>query len=42
MLKCKIDDYLVQWKNNPARLPHIIKEARQIDKTFSIEQFAKS
>lgn len=42
MLRRKIDDYLIQWKNNPDRLPLIIKGARQIGKTFSIENFAKS
>lgn len=42
MLKRKIDDYLIQWKNNPDRLPLIIKGARQIGKTFSIENFARS
>lgn len=42
MLKRKIDEYLTQWKNNPEKLPLIIKGARQIGKTFSIEQFAKS
>lgn len=42
MLKRKIDDFLLQWKNNPDRLPLIIKGARQIGKTFSIEQFAKN
>lgn len=42
MLKRKIDDFLIQWKNNPDRLPLIIKGARQIGKTFSIEQFAKN
>lgn len=42
MLRRKIDDYLIQWKNNPDRLPLIIKGARQIGKTFSIENFARS
>ena len=42
MLKRKIDQYLIQWKNNPDRLPLIIKGARQIGKTFSIEHFAKN
>ncbi len=41
-LKRKIDDYLVQWKANPERKPLIIKGARQIGKTYSIEKFAKS
>lgn len=42
LLKRKIDDYLVEWKKNPNRLPLIVKGARQIGKTFSIEQFAKN
>ena len=40
LLKRKIDAYLVDWKNNPDRKPLIIKGARQIGKTRSIEQFA--
>lgn len=42
LLKRKIDDFLLQWKNTPDRLPLIVKGARQIGKTASIEQFAKS
>lgn len=41
-LKRKIDEFLIEWKQNPERLPLIIKGARQIGKTFSIENFAKS
>lgn len=40
LLKRKIDAYLVAWKNNPERKPLIIKGARQIGKTRSIEWFA--
>lgn len=40
LLKRKIDDYLTGWKNNPDRKPLIIKGARQIGKTRSIEWFA--
>lgn len=36
-----MDDYLVEWKNNKDRLPLIVKGARQIGKTDSIENFAK-
>ena len=25
MLRRKVDDYLIQWKNNPDRLPLVIK-----------------
>ena len=35
-LKRKIDEFLVQWKNNKDRLPLIVKGARQIGKTESI------
>lgn len=39
LLKRKIDAYLVAWKSNPDRKPLIVKGARQIGKTRSIEQF---
>lgn len=42
MLRRKIDDHLLQWKNNPDRMPLVIKGARQIGKTFSIRNFAKN
>ena len=41
-LKRKIDDYLVEWKNNSRRLPLIIKGARQIGKTNAIRYFGKN
>lgn len=40
-LKRKIDNYLAKWKLNPEKQPLIIKGARQIGKTFSIENFGK-
>lgn len=40
-LKRKIDEFFVQWKNNKDRLPLIVKGARQIGKTESINHFAK-
>ncbi|MBQ2396318.1 MAG: ATP-binding protein [Bacteroidales bacterium] len=40
-LKRKIDTYLQAWKANPEKKPLIIKGARQIGKTHSIELFAK-
>lgn len=40
ILKRKIDAYLESWKNNPERKPLIVKGARQIGKTRSIEYFA--
>ena len=42
ILKRKIDAFLLQWKQNPLRLPLIVKGSRQVGKTFSIEQFAKN
>ena len=41
-LRRKIDDFLVEWKSNPNRLPLIVKGARQIGKTESIRYFAKN
>lgn len=41
LLKRKIDNYLVQWKNNPDRMPLIVKGARQIGKTESVRHFAE-
>lgn len=40
LLKRKIDKYLTDWKNRPDRKPLIIKGARQIGKTCSVEWFA--
>ena len=40
LLRRKIDSYLAAWKNTPERKPLIIKGARQIGKTRSIEWFA--
>ena len=41
-LKRKIDQYLVEWKNNKDKMPLIVKGARQIGKTDAIENFAKN
>mgnify|MGYP004518744729 FL=1 len=41
-LKRKIDNYLIEWKNNSDRLPLIIKGARQIGKTNAIRNFGKN
>lgn len=38
----KIDDYLSNWKADPAHKPLIVKGARQIGKTESIIHFAKA
>lgn len=40
LLKRKIDKYLTDWKNKSDRKPLIIKGARQIGKTRSVEWFA--
>ena len=42
LLKRKIDTDLLAWKNNPERLPLVVKGARQIGKTESIRQFARN
>ena len=41
-LKRKIDNYLIEWKNNKNRLPLIIKGARQIGKTNAIRNFGNN
>ncbi len=40
-LKRKVDEYLLEWKNNPQKKPLIIKGSRQIGKTESINRFAQ-
>lgn len=42
LLKRKIDEYLIEWKSDLERKPLIVKGARQIGKTESIRNFAKS
>ena len=39
--KRKIDDYLINWKDDPDHKPLIVKGARQIGKTESVLHFAK-
>ena len=41
-LRRKIDQYLIEWKNNKDKMPLIVKGARQIGKTDAIENFAKN
>lgn len=41
MLKRKIEQELINWKENPNRKPLIIKGCRQCGKTFSVLDFAK-
>ena len=38
----KVNEFLMRWKQNPERMPLIIKGARQIGKTSSIKYFAES
>ncbi len=41
MLKRKIEQKLLDWKNNPNRKPLIVKGCRQCGKTFSVRDFAQ-
>ncbi len=41
MLKRKIEQELITWKNTPNHTPLIIKGCRQCGKTFSVRDFAK-
>ena len=41
MLKRKIDNLLIDWKNSLNKKPLIVKGARQVGKTVSIHQFAE-
>ena len=41
-LRRKIDDFLINWKNDKERMPLIVKGARQVGKTDAIENFAKN
>ena len=38
-IKRKIDEVLLEWKNDPVRKPLIVKGARQVGKTESISKF---
>ena len=40
MLKRKIDNHLIEWKNRADKKPLIVKGARQVGKTMSIRHFA--
>ena len=42
MLKRKVDEYLLNWKQDPNRNPLIIYGARQVGKTTSIRNFGKT
>ena len=41
-LRRKIDQYLIDWKNDKGKMPLIVKGARQIGKTDAIENFARN
>ena len=41
MLKRKIEDTLLQWKNKPDHFPLVLKGVRQCGKTFIVQQFAQ-
>jgi len=38
-MKRKIRELLEEWKNNPGKMPLIISGARQVGKTYTVEQF---
>ena len=38
-LRRKIDQYLMEWKNDKNKMPLIVKGARQIGKTDNIKNF---
>ena len=42
MLKRKIEQRLLEWKNTPNHKPLIVKGCRQCGKTFSVQNFAKN
>ena len=41
MLKRKVEQALIDWKNTPGHSPLIIKGCRQCGKTYSVRAFAK-
>lgn len=41
MLKRKIEQHMIEWKNTPKHKPLIIKGCRQCGKTYSVLDFAK-
>lgn len=41
-MKRLIYDHLLRWKNNPRRMPLLIRGARQVGKTYSILYFGKT
>ena len=41
MLKRKLEEALYNWKNNPDKMPLVVKGARQVGKTFLIDKFCR-
>lgn len=41
-MKRTIDQELIKWKKESKRLPLIIRGARQVGKSFTIEQFGRN
>ena len=41
MLKRKVYDYLLDWKNTDGKKPLVIKGARQIGKTYIVKRCAE-
>ena len=42
LLKRKIDEFLVEWKNSTDKMPLVVRGARQIGKTESISAFGRA
>ena len=42
MLKRKITEYLLKWKQKTDKKPLVIRGARQVGKTYIIENFGKN
>lgn len=42
MLKRKIEQVMIDWKNTPNRKPLLLKGCRQCGKTFSVTDFARN
>ena len=40
-MKRNIDNYLLSWKNSTTRMPLLIRGARQVGKSYSIEKFGE-
>ena len=41
IMKRNINDQLVKWKESGSRKPLILRGARQVGKTYSLEEFGK-